>query len=99
MERILKLSKEIKENRYAIYVNDSDVQVQELCCKMCLHLLRKKDFDSIQKYGVCLDCMFDFVEPNMEGWKNGERPTEETVNQKLSQRLDNPFFFVRDRPI
>jgi ABC-type multidrug transport system ATPase subunit len=75
------------------------MHVQELSCKMCLHLLRKKDFDPVQKYGVCLDCMFDFVEPDMEAWKNGKRPTKKIINEKLSQRLDNPFFFVRDRPI
>ena len=99
MARIQKLSKKIEEDRYAIYVNDDDVHVQELSCKMCLHLLRKKDFDPVQKYGVCLDCMFDFVEPDMDAWKNGKRPAEKIINEKLSQRLDNPFFFVRDRPI
>ena len=90
---------EVSENRYAIVVSNDSSETQSLSCDMCNFLLRQKDFDSVQKFGVCQDCMFDFVEQDMSGWATGNRPSTDTINIKIEDRLKNPFFFMRDRPI
>jgi hypothetical protein len=89
----------INETEYFISVEDKNIVTQGLACDMCNLLLRKKDFDTVQKYGVCLDCKVDFVEYDMEGWDQGIRPDSDYINKKIKARLDNPFFFMRDRPI
>tara|TARA_B100000282_G_scaffold282715_1_gene245753 strand:- start:1386 stop:1649 length:264 start_codon:yes stop_codon:yes gene_type:complete len=62
-------------------------------CKVCkLSLSGLQDVESVEAYGMCVDCQELFYWPNMEKCKKGWRPKKEEVHKKL-----NNYYVVKEK--
>mgnify|MGYP003624165192 CR=1 FL=1 len=53
-------------------------------CDTCKYpLITNADFRSSAEHGVCNDCYMEFVEGDIDNWKNGNKPEKKKVDGYL----------------
>ena len=79
-------SKTIEKKDFDIVI-DGDFKRMKFDCPVCKLVLRDlEDVESVESYGLCLDCQDHFYWPNLDKWKNGWRPKKADVNSYISIR-------------
>ena len=74
-------------------VIDENFTKMKFDCPVCKLVLRGlEDVESVQSYGLCVDCQDYFYWPNLDKWKNGWRPKKEEVHEKL-----NNYYIVKEK--
>ena len=64
-----------------------DRQKEDRTCPVCkTYSFSRRDDLYMNRFKCCYDCYVDFVEYREEAWKNGERPTDEHIQNALRRR-------------
>ena len=62
-------------------------QKEDRTCPVCkTYSFSRRDDLYMNRFKCCYDCYVDFVEYREEAWKNGERPTDEHIQNALRRR-------------
>jgi hypothetical protein len=62
-------------------------QKSDRTCPVCkTYSFSRKDDLYMNRFKCCYDCYVDFVEHREEAWKNGDRPTDEHIENALRRR-------------
>lgn len=85
------------ENNDLIVIISKNLNFVPLECPTC-HLLMSDNRDSTSylTFGCCDDCFMKVVQPNMEKWKNGWRPSKEDQKLIRKKRLELPSYIMSE---